>query len=113
MNQDTREVQKMSITVHSEAGTAVTEALREAGIESIRFMPGNPVQGEHACIELCLTALQAAKVIDTVLPAVTLQTRGYSGEVVVASLGPHTGPQSGCGQETVASGKGETPYATE
>jgi len=113
MNQDTREVQKMSITVHSEAGTAVTEALREAGIESIRLMPGNPVQGEHACIELCLTGLQAAKVIDTVLPTVTLQTRGYSGKVVVASLGPHTGLQSGCRQEAVASGKEETPYATE
>ena len=108
MNQDTSERQKIRVTIRNEARAAVAEALHAAGIDSTWL-----TQGDYANIELYVTDLQAAIVIDTVLPAVTLQTRGYPDEVVVASLDPHTGLQPCCKQKTIASDKGGMPYAEE
>ena len=112
MNQDARELQKMSITICNEARTAVTEALRNAGIGSTRFIPCDAKEG-HINIEFCLTGQQAEKVIDTVLHAATLRARGCPDGVVVASLGPQKGPQPCCKPETIASDRDETPYAEE
>ncbi len=112
MHQNTRELQKMSITICREARTTVTEALRASGIDVTRLIPGS-TQRDHVSIELCLTGPQAARVIDTILPAVTLRARGCSNEVVITSLDPNTGPQPCCKQDSAAPDRGETPYATE